>query len=72
MPPKEGKSNSFLLGRIYERTEGLPQIKQDIRDIKQFQIRDHYRIKTLERTGGGFNISKLFKAFTIAVVRLLK
>ena len=72
MPGKEGKSNSFLLGRIYERTEGLPQIKQDIKDIKQFQIRDHYRIKALERAGVGFNVFKLFKTFAIAIVRLLK
>ena len=53
MPPKRGKSNSFLLGRIYQvMTSDIPEIKQDIKDFKtsqddiiKKQINDNYRIE---------------------------
>ena len=44
-----GKSNSFLIGRIYERTEALPQIQKDIDEIKQKQTNDFYEIKGLKK-----------------------
>ncbi len=48
-----GKSNTFLLGRIYERTEQtaeiLPIIQQDIRDMKGKQSNDFYEIKDLKK-----------------------
>ena len=55
MPSKKGESNSFLLGRIYEKTKILPEIRQDIKEIKEKQISHHFRIKDLERAGVGFN-----------------
>ena len=57
------KCNSYeLLIRIDERVKVLPTMRQDIREIKDTQ-RDHdYRIKTLEKTGGGFNIIRLIRS----------
>ena len=48
-----GKSNTFLLGRIYERTEQnskiLPVIQRDISDMKEKLNKDHYDIQILKR-----------------------
>ena len=59
------KSTSFLLGRIYERTEQtakiLPVIQEDISEMKEKLTKDHYRIKSLERSGVGYNVVKLVK-----------
>ena len=56
------KSTSFLLGRIYERTEILPVMQEDIADMKTKLNRDHFRITILEkdvRKSAGFNLSRL-------------
>ena len=61
------KSTSLLLGRIYERTEQtakiLPVIQEDISDMKDKLNKDHYRIKSLERAGVGYNIWKIIRVF---------
>ena len=44
-----GKSNTFLLGRIYERTEVLPVIQKDIKEIKEKQLNDFYEIKGIKK-----------------------
>ena len=43
------KSTSFLLGRIYERTEALPTIQEDISEIKTKQINDFHEIRHLKK-----------------------
>ena len=43
------KSTSFLLGRIYERTEALPVIQKDIGEMKEKLNKDHFRITALEK-----------------------
>jgi len=67
---KKNNSNSYLLGRIYERTELIPEIKSDIKQvskrqdiIRELQIKDHERIKTIEQTSGGYIIVKLIRSF---------
>lgn len=56
------KSTSFLLGRIYERTEILPVIQKDISDMKEKLNKDHFRITALEKDvkkSGGVNLFRL-------------
>ncbi len=56
------KSTSFLLGRIYERTEALPVIQKDIADMKQKLNKDHFRIAALEKDvkkSAGFNLTRI-------------
>ena len=56
------KSTSFLLGRIYERTEILPVIQKDISDMKDKLNKDHFRIMTLEKDvkkSAGVSLSRL-------------
>ena len=64
---KNGKSNSFLLGRIYERTEQtakiLPIIQGDISDMKEKLNKDHFRITSLEKAGVGFNVWRFICKF---------
>ena len=60
---RNGKSNTFLLGRIYERTEQtakiLPVIQQDISDIKRKQTNDFYEIKGLKGRVGKIESTSL-------------
>jgi len=68
-----GCSNSTLLIRIDERVQvmqekDIPQLNSHmermqatIDDMKVKLNRDHYRIETLEKTGGVFNILRLFR-----------
>lgn len=63
----KGCSNSERLIRIDERVqvmkeEDIPEIKRDIKDMKEKLNRDHYRIKTLEKTGGMYNFIRFIKA----------
>ena len=44
-----GKSNTFLLGRIYERTEILPRMQKDIQDMKEKHLDNFYQIKGLKK-----------------------
>ena len=50
---KNGKSNTFLLGRIYERTEQtariLPAIQKDVSEMKEKQVNDFYEIRGLKK-----------------------
>ena len=50
---KNGKSNSFLIGRIYEKTEQtakiLPAMQKDLSEMKEKQLSDFYEIKGLKR-----------------------
>ena len=67
---KKNNSNAYLLGRIYERTELIPEIKQDIKEVKsrqdiirEVQLKDHERIRTIEKTSGGYILVKIIKSF---------
>ena len=61
--PKNGKSNSFLLGRIYERTEVLPKIGRDLDELKNTDIpkvresilKNTWRITKLEKSSFSYN-----------------
>ena len=61
--PKNGKSNSFLLGRIYERTEVLPKIERDLDELKNTDIpkvresilKNTWRITKLEKSSFSYN-----------------
>ena len=50
---KNGKSNTFLLGRIYERTEQtvkiLPVMQKDIQEIKEKQMSAFYERDSLKK-----------------------
>jgi len=74
-----GKSNTFLLGQIYERTEALPQIEKDISCVKtdlktQAQKTDyrfkevHGRINRVKKRSGG-NIGVDFVKWTIRLAK---
>ena len=63
---RNGKSNTFLLGRIYERTEQnskiLPVIQADISDMKEKLNKDHFRLTSLEKDVNksiGFKLTRL-------------
>ena len=45
-----------LLIRIDERVKALPEIKKDIKEIREHTIKNHYRIKALEKYSISFNI----------------
>ena len=57
-----------LLIRIDERVKVLPEMKQDIKDVKEEQVKQiislknhSTRIFNLERAGVGFNIFNIIK-----------
>ena len=63
---KNGKSNTLLIGRIYERTEQtakiLPIIQADISDMKEKLNKDHFRLTSLEKDVNksiGFKLTRL-------------
>ncbi len=64
MPPKRGIDDSILIARIDERVKVLPQMKQDIRDIKTeigehctrlalIEDKDRNRVHIPKGSGGG-------------------
>ncbi len=51
-----GRSNTFLIGRIYERVKDLPEMKKDIKEVKKEQqnlkvksVNDFHEIRGIKK-----------------------
>lgn len=64
---KKNCGDSSLLIRIDERVRVLPQIQEDIKELRKNETTNHYRIKTLERNSISLKLPLLAKLIRILV-----
>lgn len=64
---KKSCNNSELLIRIDERVKVLPQMKEDIKELKDNEIKNHYRIRALEKNSISMRLPLLAKLIRIIV-----